>query len=141
MLAHKASGSGVQWTDNHADFGLIGNDGLTNCGAANSDLKDLACKIEGWIVTPRMVRTELLALRAEGLRHGWEFPLDVRLQVTSEGFAVHHGTPDYDIDHDGVWAEGTLDRRGDTKALAVYLCVQAADQAADGERCWQIHFR
>lgn len=64
--------------------------------------------------------------------------LDVRLQVFPNGqWALHYGAPDYDTDHHGAWAAGTIDlgermTARHARIMARTLINQAADMA-DGE--------
>jgi len=59
--------------------------------------------------------------------------IEVRLQVTRDGWGVHFGDPGYDTDHSGVWGATTI-RTDATQeefvAAAEYLIEQCRDMAA-----------
>lgn len=64
--------------------------------------------------------------------------VDVRLQVSSDGWTIHTGDASYDQDHRGWWGASCLshqDSASDLKSLARDLIDQAKDhQATSGEQ-------
>lgn len=55
---------------------------------------------------------------------GW---LDVRLQVSGDGWAVHYGDASYDQDHRGYWGASCLSRETNCRELARELIAECED--------------
>ena len=70
-----------------------------------------------------------------------EDEMDVRLQVTHEGWDLHTGSPQYDTNHRGWWGYGTLySGRQNIRELAREMLQDAKDSyyewAAEDRASW-----
>jgi hypothetical protein len=58
------------------------------------------------------------------LEESGEDTIEIRIQYLTGQFTVHWGDPQYDMDHSGKWAYGTLSEENDPRELAVELLNQ-----------------
>lgn len=56
--------------------------------------------------------------------------IDVRLQVSEDGWSIHTGDSSYDQDHRGFWGASSMDERTNCYDLAKDLIDQAREHQA-----------
>lgn len=79
----------------------------------------------------RILRAEQRILRGDA---GIDWPVDVRLQVTDDGWGIHTGDAQYDVDHSGHWGASSFDRDStpeDLKGVADDLIEQVNESLSD----------